>query len=102
MPYGLSDAAINKLIQVFAQYDTVQQVILYGSRAKGNYSEGSDVDLTLKGKDIDFSSMQGISNDIEQLLLPYLFDISIFNTLQNKDLVDHIQRVGVSIYKKSK
>lgn len=100
MPYGLSDKTRNSLDDVFRKYANIEQVILYGSRAKGNYSEGSDIDLTLVGDNLDFSDLQRISVDIDQLNLPYLVDISIFKTLSNNQLIDHIKRVGITIYTK--
>lgn len=98
MPYGLSEKTLGQLKQIFSKYGQINEVILYGSRAKGNYSEGSDIDLALKGSAIDFSVLQQINIDIDNLDLPYLFDIAIFNTLKNDDLIDHIQRVGITIY----
>ena len=73
--------------------------VLYGSRAKGNYNPFSDVDITLMG-DITHNRLNRLSMDIDDLLLPYQFDISIFHTLANPDLIDHIQRVGITIYRK--
>lgn len=49
MKYGLSDATIAKLCGVFAQFPDIDKAILYGSRTKGNYKVGSDIDLTLIG-----------------------------------------------------
>ncbi|WP_430974051.1 nucleotidyltransferase domain-containing protein [Sunxiuqinia rutila] len=100
MPYGLSDKTRDSLADVFRKYANIEQVILYGSRAKGNYFEGSDIDLTLVGDNLDFSDLQRISVDIDQLNLPYLVDISIFRTLSNNQLIDHIKRVGITIYTK--
>lgn len=100
MAYGLSPETITQLQKVFSQYSHVSEVILYGSRAKGNYTEGSDIDLTLKGKNIATADLNTITNEIDKLLLPYMFDISIFSTIKNKDLIDHIKRVGKCIYRK--
>lgn len=100
MPYGLSDATIALLKKVFDRYEQVSEVILYGSRAKGNYAEGSDIDLTIKGQELEFSDLQNISKDIDDLLLPWMVDISIFATIKNNDLIEHIQQVGKTIYKR--
>ena len=102
MPYGLSDETIALLNQVFDRYEQISEVVLYGSRAKGNYSEGSDIDLTIKGQGLEFSGLQQISNDIDDLLLPWLVDMSIFATIKNNDLIEHIQRVGKTIYKRTR
>ena len=81
MLYGLSDNTLDQLKQLFGNYDQVNEVILYGSRAKGNYHEGSDIDLAIKGISIEFDLLQKIKNNIDNLLLPYLVDITIFHHL---------------------
>ena len=102
MNCGLTDVELNKLHDAFSQCADIEEVVLYGSRAKGNYRPFSDVDLTLMGGALTRNRLNRLSMDIDDLLLPYQFDISIFHTLTNTDLIDHIQRVGVTIYQKEK
>jgi uncharacterized protein len=99
MKYGLKDETIEKIKILFANYYQIETVILYGSRAKGNYKNGSDIDLTIKGN-IDLSVINRISEDIENLLLPYTFDISIYDQISNPELLDHIKRVGIIFFQK--
>ncbi len=98
MKFGLKELTIEQINNIFSQYPEVEKVILYGSRAKGNYKNGSDIDLTLKGKDLSLSIIHKIDNDLDDLLLPYTFDLSIFKHIDNPDLIDHIKRVGVVFY----
>ena len=98
MKFGLKEKVISQINSVFAKYPQVEQVIIYGSRAKGNYKNGSDIDLSLKGQNIDLSLMQTIELEIDDLLLPYTFDISIFKQISNPDFIDHINRVGLEFY----
>ncbi len=100
MKYGLSDTVIKKIRDVFAHYPQVEKAILYGSRAKGNYRNGSDVDLTLVGDDLTLSVLGKIMEEIDDLLLPYTFDLSIFHQISDTEVVAHIQRVGVVFYEK--
>lgn len=100
MQYGLKDKTIEKIRNVFAGYPQVERVVLYGSRAKGNYKNGSDIDLTLTGIELNLSVMNRISDDIDDLLLPYSFNISLFKQISNPDLVGHIERVGVVFYER--
>lgn len=102
MKFGLKEETINKINSVFQKYREVEEVIIYGSRAKGNYREGSDIDITLKGKELDDHIRSKIYFDIDDLNTPYLFDISIFDKLNSPDLEDHINRVGQVFYKKEK
>jgi predicted nucleotidyltransferase len=98
--FGLKESTINKIIAVFAKYTQIDKILLYGSRAKGNYRNGSDIDLTLIGDQLNYSQLSGIESDIDDLFLPYSFDISIFKDIDNPDLVEHINRVGVVLYEK--
>lgn len=100
MSYGLSLDAINKLQQLFSNYDVIEEVIIYGSRAKGNYREGSDIDVTVKGNKIDLLPLNKIKSDIDDLLLPYKIDLSVYTKITNEDLKEHISRVGKLFYKK--
>ena len=98
--FGLKEATINKIMAVFEKYTQIDKILLYGSRAKGNYRNGSDIDLTLIGDQLNYSQLSSIESDIDDLFLPYSFDISIFKDIDNPDLVEHINRVGVVLYEK--
>jgi uncharacterized protein len=100
MPYGLEKETLEKIIGIFAQYGAVQEAIIYGSRAKGNHKPGSDIDLTLKGGDLNLKILNQISLDLDELLLPYTFDLSIYHHIQQTDLIDHILRVGEVFYRR--
>ncbi len=100
MPHGLKDIELTKLNEVFAANERIERVVLYGSRAKGNYKPFSDVDITLEGAELTHTDLNRISLAIDDLLLPYQFDISIFHTLKNEALIDHIRRMGITIYEK--
>lgn len=97
--YGLSAEVIKKIMDVFCQFPDVREAILYGSRAKGNYHFGSDIDLTLKGDALNLKQLNRVSNALDDLLLPYYFDLSIFDQIENAELLDHIERVGVVFYR---
>jgi uncharacterized protein len=98
--FGLKESTIEKIISVFVKYAKIKKVLLYGSRAKGNYRNGSDIDLTLIGDEFSYSQLGNLESDIDDLFLPYSFDISIFKDIDNPDLVDHVNRLGVVFYEK--
>lgn len=98
--FGLKEPAIQKICNVLSRYPLVQKATLYGSRAKGNYKNGSDIDLTLHGRGLSLDLVYNILNDFEDLLLPYTIDMSIFDDIRDPDVVDHIRRVGVTFYEK--
>jgi predicted nucleotidyltransferase len=99
--FGLDSKTIQKICAVLARHPRVDQAILYGSRAKGNYKRGSDIDLTLRGgSDLNLRVLYQIMDELDDLLLPYTIDVSIFNRIDDPDVVDHIRRVGVTFYER--
>jgi predicted nucleotidyltransferase len=101
MEYGLTPENIKEINRVFGKFEEVEEAVLYGSRAKGNYKPGSDIDIALKGKKINLRLLNKMDIDLDELLLPYTFDMSIYDHISNQDLRDHIQRVGKVLYKKN-
>lgn len=97
---GLTMKEISDIQAVFSNYHQIEKVLLYGSRAMGNYKPTSDIDFTLKGKDIDLSLQTKIEFDLDDLMLPYKFDISVYDKIDNPEFLDHINRVGKEIYSK--
>ena len=94
-PSGLSKKTIEKIRGCIKKNLKVQKVVLYGSRAKGNYRRGSDVDLCFFGDDLDTHDLLKISDELDELLLPYTFDLSIYSKIENPEFKEHIDRVGV-------
>jgi len=92
--YGISQNALDKIKAVLCSHKNIENVILYGSRAKGNYKEGSDIDLTIKGN-LTFENLTKISLDLDNLNLPWKIDLSLYNQIENEELLKHIDKVGV-------
>lgn len=103
MKYGLKEATIQKMCAVLAKFPQVDRAVLYGSRAKGNYKNGSDIDLTLCGDaDLTLDVLSKIMHALDDLLLPYTIDLSIFRDIGDPDVIEHIRRVGVTFYQKDR
>ena len=102
MKYGLPQATIEAIVNVLANYAEVEKVVLYGSRAKGNYRNGSDIDLTLEGERLNLSILQKIETELDDLMFPYKIDASLKSQIQNPELLDHINRVGILFFQKQK
>lgn len=95
--FGLSPSTIEKIKAIFVNHPEVEQVVLYGSRAKGNYRPGSDIDLA---EGVTLTQLLKIENELDELLLPYKIDLSQLHKIENPDLVAHIRRVGEVFYLK--
>lgn len=92
--YGLKSETLEHIIKTIKRCPAVDSIILYGSRAKGNYKNGSDIDITLKGDKLDLPMLYKIENSLDDLMLPYKIDLSLYAHIKNSNLVEHIDRVG--------
>lgn len=101
MRYGIKENVLNDISQVFEKFKKINKIILFGSRAKGNYKPGSDIDLALIGEEISLRDLNKIHLELDKLYLPYSFDLVIFEKIDNNDLIDHINIVGIPIYTKT-
>lgn len=100
MDFGLKESHIKALRDAFKVFPQITKVNLYGSRAKGNYKTGSDIDLAIYGDEISYEVLVALETVIDDLLLPYTVDLTIYSKLDNPDLVDHIDRIGIKFYQK--
>lgn len=97
---GLTKRETTDIRAIFSKYPQVEEVLLYGSRAMGNFKPASDIDLSLKGKGIDLGLQTEIEFDLDDLMLPYRFDLSIYDRISNPEFLDHIRNVGKEFYKR--
>ncbi|MDR3705205.1 MAG: nucleotidyltransferase domain-containing protein [Paludibacteraceae bacterium] len=100
MPYGLSQTELDTIVQTIVQVDNITEAILFGSRAKVTYRNGSDIDLALKGDKLGLQELTTLYVMLDELPLLYKFDLVIFDRITEPALVEHIERVGVILYRK--
>ena len=100
MRFGLSEATIASIQKVFEGFPEIEKVVLYGSRATGTFKPGSDIDLTMHGGELQASRQGDIAEALEELLLPYRVDLSIYADLEHAKLKENIERVGVVFYER--
>ncbi|QGG48842.1 nucleotidyltransferase domain-containing protein [Heliorestis convoluta] len=101
MKYGLQDSTLESIITIFSKNPKIDKAILYGSRAQGNFKNGSDIDVALVGKELDIRELYKISLVLDELYLPYKIDLTIVEKIENQDLIENINRIGITIYEKS-
>lgn len=99
--FGIAEDSIERIIAVFKSHPQVEQAVVYGSRAKGNFKPGSDIDIVLTGDALTLGVLHKIEYEIDDLLLPYQFDLSIYHLIDNPDLLDHIKRIGIVLYSRA-
>lgn len=96
--FGLEPLQIEAIRSVFRKHPSIEKVLVYGSRARGNFKPNSDIDLTIVGESVDTTELLKIENELDDLLLAYKIDLSLFHQIENSDLVDHIKKVGRTFY----
>lgn len=100
--FGLKEAYVKLLQSIFESHLFIEKVVIYGSRAKGNYTERSDIDFVVYGNPKDRFDLTTVLNEIESSILPYNVDIQMINDINNTHLIDHINRIGKTFYKRNK
>ena len=86
---------------VFRRHPEITFVNLFGSRSKGTHAPGSDIDLALWG-DVDAVRAESIASELDELPLPYQYDVKAFHLIKLRPLREHIERVGIIVYPEGK
>lgn len=97
--FGIYPKSYEEILKIIDECESIKEVIIYGSRAKGNFKEGSDIDITLRGE-ISKEDYSKLWHKLDDSFIPYKFDISIYNDLKSESLIKHINRVGKTFYKR--
>lgn len=101
MNFGLSEKSYNLILKTLQNFSEIEKAIIFGSRAMGNYKKGSDIDLAIKGKNVNFDTVLKLHSLLDQELpLPYFFDIVDYNDLENKNLKEHIEKFGIVFFER--
>ena len=96
---GLRQPDLDIVLSILDKFPNVKEAIIFGSRAKGNFRNGSNVDIALKGENIDLEIVSTISYKLnEETILPYKFDVLDYQNINNSKLTEHINRKGISFY----
>jgi predicted nucleotidyltransferase len=99
--FGLQQVDILRIEAIFSRYPEIEKVIIFGSRALGNYKAGSDVDLALFGDLLTEKIIASIHFELnENSLMPYFFDVINYHSIRNDSLKDHINQQGKLIYER--
>ena len=95
MKFGLDEKVVKDIVSILEKYSEVDSACIFGSRARGDYRKGSDIDIALFGENLTFQ----INFEIDDLYLPYKIDLINFNSLGEDDKIkDSILKEGVEIY----
>lgn len=101
MQFGLSTDTIQTIRTIFGSNPRIEKAVIYGSKTKGNFKEGLDIDIVLFGKNLELSDSFEIETQLNDMPPPYSFDLSVHHFLKNKELLGHIRDVGKLFYQKN-
>ncbi|MBN1981674.1 MAG: nucleotidyltransferase domain-containing protein [Chitinivibrionales bacterium] len=100
--FGISEKSYSLIQSTLAHFEEIEVAVIFGSRAKGNFRNGSDIDLALKGKECTPRTALDVSGKLnESLPIPYRVDVLDYNSIQHQQLKEHIDRMGIIFYTKA-
>lgn len=101
MDFGLQESDLAYIIAVLEKFPEIEKAIIFGSRAKGNYQKGSDIDIAVAGEGVSFTTVASIHACLEEEgPLPYFIDVVDYTHLTHSELQSHIDRVGKTIFER--
>lgn len=101
MEFGLRGEDLSYIVDVIQQIEEIDKAVIFGSRAKGNYKPGSDIDIAVFGEKVTFSTLSKLHAALEDSSpMPYFFDIIDYTHTEHKELKEHIERVGKIIFER--
>lgn len=92
--FGLRITTIEAIKSIFSKRPEIERVMVYGSRAMGNHKAGSDIDIVLMAPNLKTTDLLRIESELDDLMLPYKVDLSLYHQIENQDLLEHIRRVS--------
>lgn len=99
--FWLHEKVIESIVAILKKYEQVERAVIYGSRARGDYRNNSDIDIALFGDELTFSINTKIFYEIDELYWVYKIDLVNMNSLkEDNKFKQNIIREGVEIYAK--
>ncbi len=98
MSFGLDPQIIASITQILSRHPGIERAIIYGSRAKGTYRRGSDIDLTLVGATMTYDDLVQIMQEFDDSSIPHKVDLSLWHFVRDPALRSHIERWGQVLY----
>lgn len=99
MSFGLRATDLRYIMDTLKKFPEIKKAAIFGSRAKGNYKPGSDVDIAIWGEEVTFNTVSRLRSLLEeQSPMPYFFDVVDYTHLTHEQLREHIARVGKTIF----
>lgn len=98
--YGLTDKSYNTLLKILASIPEIDEVLIYGSRARGDFWRASDIDLSIKGKNFTRHSLARLNDKLYESHIPLFFDTHVYANIKNPMFKTNVDREGIVLYRK--
>lgn len=92
--FGLTQTQFQLMINAISSFNEIEKVLIFGSRANGNFKPGSDIDLAVFGEKVNRTTINRLSSALEDLPLPFMFDLIDYHELTNESLKEKIDAQG--------
>ena len=99
--YGLTDKSYNELLEILSSIPEIEEVLIYGSRARGDFGRASDVDVSIKGKNVARHTLAILNDKLYESHIPQVFDTHIYSDIKNQNFKNNVDREGKVIYRQS-
>lgn len=98
--YGLSDRSYRELMDILRSVPEIDEAVIYGSRARGDYWAASDIDLSLKGQSLTRRSLRQLNDKLYESHIPYFFDTHIYSEIKDPRFKANVDRDGKVLYRR--
>lgn len=96
--YGLTDRSYYELLEILASFPEIEEVVIYGSRSRGDFWRASDVDLSIKGENFDRHDLAQLNDKLYESHIPQIFDTHLYSKIKNPRFKENVDREGKVIY----
>lgn len=100
-PESVPEKVAERIRAVFVRHPSLTRAVLFGSRAKGNFREGSDIDLALEGENLGERELADLRRELDDEPIAHRVDLVLKKTITHRELLEHIERVGLRFYEKT-
>ncbi len=97
--FGLTEREIDELKRILLPKEKIEKIILFGSRARGNYTRISDIDIALKGSCLNSTDINLLRDEFEESRIIYKVDLIHYEKITNNDFKNNIDKDGIEILK---
>jgi predicted nucleotidyltransferase len=95
---AVPEVVASRIRSLFARHPKVRRAVLFGSRAKGNFREGSDIDLALETEQMSGRELADIRVELDDEPIAHRVDLVLRESIPPGELLEHIERVGKIFY----